>query len=87
MGGGSQHRRVRVLDTAGRPAVLLDGVPQHRQHRSCILDLVPRSAAFLIGIVAFVAFAGLYAVSWIAAFGFLALWLAATVLYRRHQRR
>jgi hypothetical protein len=41
----------------------------------------------LIGIVAFVAFAGLYAVSWIAAFGFLALWLGATVLYRHHQRR
>jgi hypothetical protein len=41
----------------------------------------------LIGIVAFVAFAGLYAVSWIAASGFLALWLGATVLYRRHQRR
>ena len=37
--------------------------------------------------VLFVAFAGLYAWSWVAAFGFLALWLAATVLYRRHQRR
>jgi type IV secretory pathway TrbD component len=48
---------------------------------------VPRSAVFLVGIVAFVAFAGLYAVSWVAAFGFLALWLAATVLYRRNQRR
>jgi hypothetical protein len=45
-----------------------------------------RSAAFLVGIVAFVAFAGLYALSWIAAFAFLALWLAATVLYRRRHR-
>jgi len=48
---------------------------------------VSRSAAFLVGIVAFVAFAGLYALSWIAAFAFLALWLAATVLYRRRHRR
>jgi hypothetical protein len=48
---------------------------------------VSRSAAFLVGIVAFVAFVGLYALSWIAAFAFLALWLAATVLYRRNQRR
>jgi hypothetical protein len=48
---------------------------------------MPRSAAFLVGVVAFAAFAGLWAWSSIAAFGFLALWLAATVLYRRHQRR
>ena len=54
---------------------------------SGILALMSRSAAFLVGIVAFVAFAGLYAVSWIAAFGFLALWLGGTVLYRRNQRR
>jgi type IV secretory pathway TrbD component len=51
-----------------------------------ILPPVSRSAAFLVGIVAFVAFAGLYALSWIAAFAFLALWLAATVLYRRRHR-
>ncbi|HWX73904.1 MAG TPA: hypothetical protein VNZ05_01270 [Solirubrobacteraceae bacterium] len=48
---------------------------------------MPRSAALLVGILAFAAFAGLYAWSWVAAFGFLALWLAATLLYRRHQRR
>jgi hypothetical protein len=47
---------------------------------------VSRSAAFLVGIVAFVVFAGLYALSWIAAFAFLALWLAATILYRRRHR-
>ena len=47
---------------------------------------VSRSAAFLVGLLAFVAFVGLYAWSWIAAFGFLALWLAATVLYRRRRR-
>jgi hypothetical protein len=35
----------------------------------------------------FVAFAALFALSWVAAFAFLALWLAATVLYRRDQRR
>jgi hypothetical protein len=46
-----------------------------------------RSAAFLAGIVAFVAFAGLYALSWVAAFAFLAVWLAATIVYRRNQRR
>jgi hypothetical protein len=51
-----------------------------------ILAPVSRSAAFLVGIVAFVAFAGLYALSWIAAFAFLALWLAATILYRRRHR-
>jgi hypothetical protein len=51
-----------------------------------ILPSVSRSAAFLVGIVAFVAFAGLYALSWIAAFAFLALWLVATVLYRRRHR-
>jgi type IV secretory pathway TrbD component len=48
---------------------------------------VSRTAALAVGVVAFVVFAGLFAVSWIAAFGFLALWLAATVLYRRNQRR
>jgi type IV secretory pathway TrbD component len=52
-----------------------------------ILAPVPRSAALLVGIVAFVAFAALYAWSWVAAFGFLALWLAGTVMYRRNQRR
>jgi type IV secretory pathway TrbD component len=52
-----------------------------------ILALMSRSAALLVGIVCFVVFVGLYALSWIAAFGFLALWLAATVLYRRNQRR
>jgi type IV secretory pathway TrbD component len=46
-----------------------------------------RSAALLVGIVCFFVFVGLYGLSWIAAFGFLALWLAATVLYRRNQRR
>jgi type IV secretory pathway TrbD component len=51
-----------------------------------ILPPVSRFAAFLVGILAFVAFAGLYALSWIAAFAFLALWLAATVLYRRRHR-
>jgi hypothetical protein len=45
------------------------------------------AAALLVGFVCFVVFAALYAVSWIAAFGFLALWLFATVLYRRKQRR
>src|SRR5438132_8819346 len=52
-----------------------------------ILVLMSRSVALLVGIVCFVAFLALYALSWIAAFGFLALWLAATVLYRRKQRR
>ena len=61
------------------------GVGQLRKDR-VILPPVSRSAAFLVGIVAFVAFAGLYALSWIAAFAFLALWLAATVLYRRRHR-
>jgi hypothetical protein len=41
----------------------------------------------LVGVLAFVVFAVLFALSWIAAFAFLALWLAATVLYRRNQRR
>jgi hypothetical protein len=48
---------------------------------------MPRSAAFLVGVVAFVVFAGLWALSSVAAFAFLALWLGATVLYRRNQRR
>jgi type IV secretory pathway TrbD component len=51
-----------------------------------ILPAVSRSAALLVGIVVFVVFAGLYALSWIAAFAFLAVWLAATVLYRRRHR-
>jgi type IV secretory pathway TrbD component len=52
-----------------------------------ILMFMSRSAALLVGVVCFVVFVALYALSWIAAFGFLALWLAATVLYRRNQRR
>jgi predicted branched-subunit amino acid permease len=53
-----------------------------------MIPLMPRYAAFLVGIVVAVALFALYQwVSWVAAYGLLAVWLAATVLYRRHQRR
>jgi hypothetical protein len=55
--------------------------------RDGILAAMSRTAALAVGVVAFVVFTALFALSWVAAFGFLALWLAATVLYRRNQRR
>ena len=53
-----------------------------------ILGPMPRWSAFLVGIVAAAAFVALYQlVAWWTGYVLLGLWLAATILYRRRQRR
>jgi Flp pilus assembly protein TadB len=71
---------------------------EERSHDACansatldgpcaILAGVSPAAALLVGVVAFVAFAALLALWWPAAFVFLALWLVATIAYRRRHGR